>query len=380
MRAYQECTRCLMDTSDPSISFDEKGVCNYCNHFDNVQSKYWYRGEEGKKKLTEIVNKIKAYGKGKEYDCILGLSGGVDSSYLAYLGTQLGLRILAVHVDAGWNSDMAVKNIQSICEKLKIDLITEVIDWETMQDVQRAFFRARVINQDIPQDHAFFAALYRYAVKNRIKYVLHGGNISTESVLPEGWKGYNALDKTHLKGVFKKYGEKSLKKYPLIGFWKSHVIYPFIHRLKVVSLLDYIDYNKKEALATLKEKIGWNEYGAKHHESRFTKFHQCYYLPARFGIEKGKAHLSSLIISGQLSKEQAREDLKKLYYSEKDLTEDKEYVAKKLNISMKEFEDIMNQSPGRHEDYPSEISLYKKFDRIISSLIRFRAKFRKKTA
>jgi N-acetyl sugar amidotransferase len=369
---YKCCTRCVIDTTDPNVVFDENGVCNYCLEYDDVHSKQWFRGEEGKKKMNELVNEIKAYGKGKEYDCIIGISGGVDSSYLAYLAHEQGLRMLAVHVDAGWNSELAVKNIQSLCTFLKLDLITVVIDWEIMQDLQRAFFKSRVVNQDIPQDHAFFAALYKYAVQNNIKYVLNGYNVSTESTLPDAWRGYRALDSTHLKAIHKKYGIKPLRKFPLIGFWRYRIYYNLIRGMKVHAPLNFVDYNKTEALKKLSAVMDWNDYGEKHHESRFTKFHQCYFLPNKFGFDKRRAHLASLIQSGQLTKVDAEAILKTPNYNNNELEEDKQYISKKLGLTLNEFDEIMNQPAGRHEDYPSEITLnmrYEKFVKKVKSIL-----------
>jgi N-acetyl sugar amidotransferase len=350
-----------MDTTDPDISFDAEGKCCYCHEYENYKSKLWLRGKEGEQALENSIAEIKAYGKGKEYDCIIGLSGGVDSSYLAYLGNIHGLRMLAVHVDAGWNSELAVKNIENICKKLNIDLVTEVVDWDTMKEVQRAFFKARLVNQDIPQDSAFFAALYKYARKNNIKYVLTGSNITTESTLPVAWQGFSAADKKHIKAVHKKNGEKSISKFPMINFWVNNYYYQYIVKLKKVNLLNYIDYDSRKAKEILKEKLDYKEYGSKHHESIFTRFHQCYFLPTKFGFEKRKCHLASMVMSGLMSREEAMEELKTpLYPNEQMVNEDKEFVARKLGFTNDEFNTIMAMPPGRHEDYPASQTTYKK--------------------
>ncbi len=349
-KQYQICTRCVMDTSDPDISFNEQGVCNYCNNYDNEMSRFWYRGKAGEDRMNQIVSKIKEQGKGKEYDCIIGLSGGVDSSYLAYIGKQLGLRMLAVHVDAGWNSELAVQNIQNICTKLDIDLITEVIDWSVMRKVQLAFLRSGLVNQDIPQDHAFFAALYKYAEKNNIKYVLNGYNIATENTLPLAWRGPAAMDATLVRSVYKYYNKESIKNFPLLGYWKLNYLNNYLKKFVIVDLLNCLNYSKDEALRILKEKVDYKDYGGKHNESRFTKFHQNYFLIKKYGFEKRRAHLASLVISGLMNREQALVILKKpVYETPQQETEDVEYIAKKLGLGLAEFDSILKEEPRRLE-------------------------------
>lgn len=358
VKEYQICTRCIMDTTDPNIVFDEYGVCNHCREFDEVKSKNWFPNEDGKIKLKEIVDKIKASGKGKEYDCIIGLSGGVDSSYLVHKAVELGLRPLAVHVDAGWNSELAVKNIENICKKLNVDLFTEVINWEEIRDLQVAFLKAGVPNQDIPQDHAFFAGLYSFAVKNNIEYVLSGSNYATEGILPSSW-GYNAMDSKHLKAIHKMFGNKKLKTYPVVSFYQYYYYYPILKKMKVAKLLNYMPYSKDDAIETLEKELDWRYYGGKHFESRFTKFFQAYYLPTRFNYDKRKAHLSSLIVSGLITRERALQEMEKELYSESQLREDKEFIAKKLKLSVQELDDLINMPLKYHEMYPSNEKLYR---------------------
>jgi N-acetyl sugar amidotransferase len=358
-----------MDTTDPEITFDEAGVCNHCRKFDERQPKTWFTGEEGKVKLQHIVQTIKQAGKGKRYDCIIGLSGGVDSSYLAYQTQILGLRPLAVHVDAGWNSELAVKNIENIVKYLNIDLYTHVVDWEEVKDLQVAFLRASVANQDVPQDHAFFAALYRFAIQNGIRYVLSGGNYATESVLPESW-GYNAMDLRHLKEIYRRFGQKRLKTFPTVGFFQYYIYYPYLKGMKVVRPLNYIPYNKQEAIRILEKEIGWRYYGGKHYESRFTKFFQCYYLPKKFGFDKRKAHLSSLIMSGQITRNEALKELNKDLYPQHELKDDKSFVIKKLGLTEEEFQELLNLPNKSFEDYPSNYGLLKIMRRIKSNLSR----------
>ena len=340
-----------MDTSDPSIIFDTEGNCNHCNSALEVAPKIWFRGEKGEKLLEEIAEKIRNDGKKKEYDCIIGLSGGVDSSYLTYLAKErLGLRPLVVHVDCGWNSELAVKNIENITRKLNIELHTFVVNWEEMKDLHRSFFKASLPDQDIPQDHAIFSALYKFASKNNVRYALNGLNYSTEIILPGSW-GYQAMDLFHLKSVHRRFGEKPLHDYPAVSFFERYIYYGFIRGMKIFSPLNYINYSKEEAIKILSSDFGWSWYGGKHHESRFTKFFQNYYLPHKFGYDKRRAHLSSLIISGQITRDEALEAMKADIYTANEINDDLEYVAKKLGWSPDEFRSIIALPPRAHRDY-----------------------------
>ena len=355
---YQICTNCIMDTTDPEIYFDENGVCNHCLKFENQLKKSWFPNEEGKKKLDAIINQIKIDGKNKKYDCVIGLSGGVDSSYLAFILRKLypELRILAVHIDGGWNSELAVHNIENIVKILDIDLYTGVVPWEEMQDLQLAFFKSQLANQDVPQDHAFFATMYHVANKNGIKYFLSGGNLATESILPYSW-GYDAMDVTQLTAIHEKFGNKKLKKYETVSYFKRKIYYPYFKKFRIVRPLDFLPYFKDEAKKTIKNELNWRDYGGKHHESKFTKFFQAHWLPTKFGFDKRKAHLSSLIVSGQMTRDEALKELEKPLYDETELKEDKEFISKKLGISLEEFETIMKQPNKTFLDYPSD---YKK--------------------
>jgi N-acetyl sugar amidotransferase len=355
-REYQICNRCIMDTTDPEITFDEQGNCNHCNSFYQSTPKLWFPNEEGERKLKAIIEKIKKEGAGKEYDCIIGLSGGVDSSFLVYQAKQWGLKPLAVHVDAGWNSELAVQNIENIVKKLDIDLFTCVIDWEEMRALQLAFLRSGVANQDIPQDHAFFAALYRFATQNNIRYVLSGSNLATEFILPSAW-GYDAMDAHHIQSIYRRFGKGNLKKFPLVSFFKYYIHYPYIRRMKVVAPLNYMPYNKQEAIDILESELGWKYYGGKHYESRFTKFFQGYYLTKKFGYDKRKAHLSSLIVSGQMTREEALEEMKKDSYPLDQLEEDKEFLIKKLGLNEVEFDHLMKVPNTLFSNYPSNFEL-----------------------
>ena len=359
---YQICTNCIMDTSDSEISFDENGVCTHCIRFENVIKPRWFPNEVGRKKLDKIIEQIEIDGKGKEYDCVIGLSGGVDSSYLAYvLRTEYPeLKILAIHIDGGWNSELAVHNIENIVKILDIDLYTGVINWEEMKDLQLAYFKSQLANQDVPQDHAFFATLYNVANKYSIKYFLTGGNFATESILPSSW-GYNSLDGKQLKTIHKKFGKIKMKEYITVSFFKRKIYYPYIKKFKIIRPLDFMKYNKDEAKNIIMEKINWKDYGGKHHESRFTKFFQAHWLPTKFGYDKRRAHLSSLIVSGQISRKKALEEINKPLYNAKELIVDIEFLSKKMGLSVKEFKNIMKMPNKAFGDYPSDYRLDKNF-------------------
>ncbi|MEI6766181.1 MAG: N-acetyl sugar amidotransferase [Bacteroidota bacterium] len=349
---YRICTRCIMDTSDPWITFDEQGVCNHCREYDKIVDNYLFVKNDGEKRLQEIADEINRTSKGNKFNCIVGLSGGVDSSYLTYKAVQLGLRPLVVHVDCGWNSEIAVKNIENICKALNLDLFTHVVNWEEMKDLQRSFFLANVANQDIPQDHAIFSGLYHYALKNNIKYVLNGSNFASESVLPRAW-GYNALDYRHIRGIQKKFGKIKLKTYPHLTFFRRYIYFSFIRRINIVRVLNYIHYDREEAIKTMEKELGWRYYGGKHHESRFTKFFQAYYLPVKFGYDKRRAHYSSLILAGQENRESALAAMNEKSYKDNEIGEDLDYIAKKLDWTPEEFNAIIHQPNKTYKDYPS---------------------------
>lgn len=358
--SYQICTRCVMDSSDPDITFDDEGVCSHCRAYDQMVRTTVASAQAGQRigELRELFDRVKAEGKSHDYDCIMGLSGGVDSSYVAYLAKQHGLRPLAVHFDSGWNSELAVHNIESIVKKLQIDLHTHVVDWEEMSDLQLAFFKASVANCDIPTDHAFPAVLYREAARHKIKYILSGTNYATEFILPSAW-GHTSSDKRHLLDIHRKFGTRPLKSYPTIGFFAQYIYYPYIRGIKTIRPLNYVPYNKDEAKSTIASELGWRDYGGKHYESVFTRFFQGYYLPTKFGYDKRRAHFATLINSGQMTRDDALCQLGMPTYDAALQQEDKAFVAKKLGVTVAELDAIF-ALPNKHfSDYDSNERLLK---------------------
>jgi len=367
VRHYQICQRCIMDTTDPDIVFDEKGVCNHCKNFYANIAKHWLPNDEGKARLQVIIDAIKREGTGKKYDCIIGLSGGVDSSYLALMAKKMGLRPLAVHVDTGWNRDVGMSNIENIVKILNIDLFTKVIDWEEMRDLQLAYLKSGVENQDTPQDHVIFAALYRFAMDNHIRFVLSGSNYATESVLPTAW-GHDAMDLRQLKAIHKLFGTRKLKTYPTVSFFKYRFYYPYIKGMQVVDILNYMPYDRERAIESLQKEVGFKDYGKKHYESQFTKFFQGYYLPVKFGYDKRRAHFSSLILSGQMTREEALKKISIKIYPDNELRDDRDFILKKLGLSEEEFADILSSPNRSFRDYPTTTKLRSAFSKVKSFL------------
>ena len=368
-RTYKICTNCVMDTSDPEITFDSEGVCNHCNNFEKITKKKWYPNEEGQQRWASIVKKIKNEGRNQDYDCIIGLSGGVDSSYLAIKVKEMGLRPLVVHVDAGWNSELAVANIETVVKYCGFDLHTYVVNWEEMRDLQLAYLNSGIANQDVPQDHAYFSSLYHFSVKNGINYVISGGNLATESIFPTSWH-WSAMDADNLHAIHNKFGTKKLRNYKTIGFYELYLYYPFIKKMKTIRPLNFMPYIKSEALEELKEKVGYKEYARKHGESLFTKFFQNYWLPMKFGYDKRKPHLSSLIVSGQMTREEALIEVGRPLYDEKELKDDKEYIAKKLGVSDAEFEKILQVRSHDYSDFSNMEKKYKRMKKVQSFVLK----------
>lgn len=341
---YQVCVRCVMDTSDANITFDHSGICSHCHNFESNIRPFWMPNTQGAEKLDRLLNEVRTQGAGKPYDCIIGLSGGVDSSYLATRLKSWNLRPLVVHVDAGWNSELAVKNIEQITTRLGFELETVVIDWEEMRDLQRAFLQAHVANQDIPQDHAFAASLVQQALKHKIKYVISGSNFATEGVLPQSW-GYDAMDGDHIRSIQTSFGTRKLKKFPILSFRDYYVT--MLEKLCFIEPLNLIPYDKESAIRMLEQDFGWRYYGGKHYESVWTRWYQAYYLPKKFGFDKRRAHLSSLIVAGSLTRDNALLELERPLYTDNQLAADTAYIAKKLGYSVDELE-MLVQAPGRH--------------------------------
>lgn len=366
---YRICTRCVMDTTDPEITFDKAGVCNHCRHFDEVTSKSWFPNEEGARRLSVILDSIRADGKHQTYDCIIGLSGGVDSCYLALKVNEWKLRPLVVHVDAGWNSELAVANIEKVVKYCGYHLHTHVVDWTEMRNLQLAYLRAGIANQDVPQDHVFFASMYHFATKNRIKYILTGGNTATECIFPESWHG-SAMDAVNLKAIYRKYGDGRLKTYNTISFFQYYFWYPFIKKMRTVRPLNYIPYNKEDAIKEMERLFGWRYYGRKHGESIFTKLFQNYYLPAKFGFDKRRPHFSSMIVTGQLTREEALIQLKEPLYDAQELENDIEYFCKKIKITRKQFEEFTSAPPHHYTDFSNWNRRHQMLKSIQSSVAR----------
>ena len=352
----QVCKRCVMDNvGDPYIVFDENGYCNYCTDALKAKDLRYFPNADGKRKLDYIFNKIKHDCKNQNYDCLLGLSGGLDSSYVAYIGYQYGLRMLAVHIDDGFDAPETTRNIDRICRAYNIDLVIEKPNREQFRDLTRAFILAGVPNIAIPQDNVLFANLYKYAQKNRIRYFLNGSNFALESILQKG-NSYDAYDKVHILDIQRKFGKSKLdNSLPLFSVFEKRVKYRFFYRIQTVCPLNYLEYNARDALSILNKSCGFEYYGDKHCESLLTKFMQRYYLPQKFGVDKRKSHYSSMIISGQMTREEALQKLAEPLYEEADLQKDLSFILKELSISEKEFEKIMNEPPRQHSDYRKSI-------------------------
>lgn len=355
MSNYQICTNCVMDTSDPKITFDEKGVCDHCNGYYRDVLPNWHPNEKGKEIFRKQVEEIKRKSKGKPYDSIMGLSGGLDSSYLLHLAvTEFGLRPLVFHVDGGWNTDIAVNNIQMLVDKLGLDLFTEVIDWEEMSDFQLAFFKSGTPHLDIPQDHAFFGTMFHFANKYKIKHILNGGNFSTECIRnPKDWI-YYGTDMSLIKDIRRQFGTSKMEKYPWSGILYHKIYLRYIKGVQVVRPLNYLPYNKKIAIDTLSQTYGWMPYPQKHFESRFTKFYEGYWMPTRFGYDTRRVQFSSLIVTNQMTREEAIEMLKVPPYDINTIDNEFEYIATKLGITVKELRKYHEMPLKWFRDYKNE--------------------------
>jgi N-acetyl sugar amidotransferase len=352
------CSNCVMDTTDSQISFDEHGVCDHCNTFCSKVKPNWHTGERGRSELRVLVEKIKASGRGRDFDCIIGMSGGIDSSYLTYIATEFGLRPLVFHVDAGWNSQEAVNNIEKLVDKLGLDLYTEVIDWAEMRDLQLAFFKSGVPHIDTPQDHAFFATMYKFAEQHNINYILTGANLSTECIRnPIEWMYYQS-DSIQLRDIHARFGTRPLVNYPVTSILRHKIWLPYFKGIKVARPLNLVEYDKAAAVKLLIEKFGWQPYPQKHFESRFTRFYEGYWLPTKFGYDTRKVQYSSLIVTGQMTRDEAIEKLKVPALDDATIRQEFEYVANKLEISTDELKSYLDAPNKTYRDYKSQDAIY----------------------
>lgn len=358
MRTPQVCINCVMDTSDTRITFDSFGVCDHCRTFRNKILPNWHTDERGERRLRALVAEIKASGRGKDFDCIIGMSGGIDSSYLTHVATEFGLRPLVFHVDAGWNSQEAVNNIEKLVDRLGLDLYTEVIDWDEMRDLQLAYFKSGVPHIDTPQDHAFFATMYKFAETHDIKYILTGANYSTECIRnPIEWMYYQS-DSIQLRDIQHRFGTRPLVNFPTTSIFRHKIWLPYIKGIRVVRPLNLVPYHKADAMALLVEKFGWQPYPQKHFESRFTRFYEGFWLPKRFGYDTRKVQFSSLIVTGQMTRDEALERLKSPALDDATVRQEFEYVANKLGISTAELQGYFEAPRKVYSDYRSQEIFY----------------------
>ena len=353
------CSNCVMDTTDSAIVFDENGVCDHCLGFYCDIEPNWNTDDRGRAELDRMAERIRRDGKGRDFDCIIGMSGGIDSSYLVYAAKEMmDLRPLVFHVDAGWNSQIAVNNIEKIVDGLGLDLYTEVIDWQEMKDLQLAFFKSGVPHIDTPQDHAFFATMYKFAEQHKIKNILTGANYSTECIRnPIEWMYYQS-DSIQLRDIHRKFGSRKLRNFPTTSILKHKVYLPYIKRIKVLRPLNSMPYIKDEAVKLLTEQFGWQPYPQKHFESRFTKFYESYWLPEKFGFDTRKVQYSSLIVTGQMTRKEALEKLKPPAYDPETIDQDFEYIATKLGITVEELRGYFNAPNKTYQDYRSQRAVY----------------------
>jgi N-acetyl sugar amidotransferase len=346
-----------MDTTDPHIVFDDRGWCDYCNNFQTTIERNWHTDAQGASALQQMADTIRADTKGKDFDCIIGLSGGLDSSYAAYVAVkQMGLRPLLFHVDAGWNTDQAVGNIEKLVDGLGLDLYTDVVNWEAVKRMQVAFLRAGIPDQDLVQDAAFFSGLYKFARKYKIKHIITGSNFSTECCRePEEWGGYLGIDKTLFGDIWDKCGDgQPNDEFPLVDILVYKLWYQKVLGMKVHHPLNLVPYVKKDAEDELERRFGWQRFQHKHHESRFTRFYEDYWLPRRFGYEKRRAHFSSLIMTGQMTRDQALDRLSRPEMDEHFLTQEFEYVAHKLGLTVDELQALFDMPKKTFRDYKNK--------------------------
>lgn len=356
---YQICNQCVMDESDPFIKFDPEGICDHCNDFLTNVKPSWNVIINGNRNLSLLLKNIKKENK-NEFNCILGISGGVDSSYMLHLAVkEFGLRPLVFHVDGGWNSELAVHNINVMIDKLKLDLYTEVINWEEMRDFQLAFFKSGVPHIDIPQDHAFIATLYNFADKYNIKYILNGGNLSTECVQYPMKYYYYGTDMIHINDIRAKFCSNEMKTYPFSSIYRHKIYLKYIKGVNIIKPLNYITYKKSDAISLLQNEYGWKPYPQKHFESRFTKFFESYWLPERFGFDPRRVQLSSLILTDQMTRAEALKILEKPAYNPETIKDEFNYIATKLGISSDELNHYFTMPKKYYWDYKNQQNVFR---------------------
>jgi N-acetyl sugar amidotransferase len=369
VKNYQICTHCVMDTTDPGIRFNKIGICDHCTDFEQKTLPHWHTDEHGRETLQKIVGNIKNAGRKHDFDCILGLSGGRDSSYMLHTAVRdFGLRPLVFHVDGGWNSEMAVHNIKVLIEKLNLDLFTEVINWEEMRDFQLAWFKSGVPHIDIPQDHAFIATLYKFAEKYKVKYILNGGNLSTECVRYPMEYYYAGTDMVHIRDIIKKFGTVPMATYPFSSVFRHKIYLKYCRGMKVVKPLNYVPYILKDAVQLLRDEYDWKPYPQKHFESRFTRFFEGYWLPTRFNFDVRRVQFSSLILTKQMSRQEALEELKNPPYDLETIQQDFEFVANKLRIGSDELRKYYEQPKKFFWDYKNQQKIIRTGVRLVTAL------------
>lgn len=351
---YRICTRCVMDSSDPEISFDADGVCHHCRNYDRQIALYVKRDAAGWAEMEEIAATIRKEGKGKPYDCVIGLSGGVDSTYVAYLVVRkLGLRPLAVHMDNGWNTEIAVRNIENIVTRLGIDLHTVVLNWEEFRDLQASFIRAGVPDCEIPTDHAISAVLYKVAIENNLRFIIGGSNLATEQMVPRTWSSGHS-DWRYIRTVQKEFGSINLESYPHFTFWEHAIHWPYIREMRMIYILNYVEYNKFEAVELIKRELEWVSYGDKHHESIYTRFYQTQYLFDKFGADKRRPHLSCLINDRRITRDEALAELQRPPISEDIARADREFVLKKLGLTAEDYQRVLAAPAKTYWDFDTD--------------------------
>ncbi len=367
--SYQICTRTVLDTSYPGLTFDDAGICSQYWDYQNVVKPNWHPDEEGRRVLERRVEEIRRDGRGRDFDCLLGLSGGVDSSYMLHqMVKEHGLRPLVFHVDGGWNSELSVHNIHVLVDKLGLDLYTEVINWEEMRDFQLAWFKSGVPHIDIPQDHAFIAVLYKFAEKYGIKTILNGGNIATECVMMPFQYYYWGTDMTQIRDIIRRFGTVPMRTYPFSSVYRHKLYLRYLKGVKVFKPLNFMPYSKQIAVDLLQREYGWKPYPQKHFESRFTRFYEGYWLPSRFGFDVRRCQLSSLILTGQMSRDEALAMLEAPPYDPETVEQDFEYVATKLRISADELRGYHQMPKKYYWDYRNQHGVLSLIEKTVSLL------------